>query len=219
MFYDTILVNFTRGIKKMKKLLAITLAFMVFFSGCYYKTTEKRSDYSETFDEKIVSFMMKTDDKSFIIIGEKYQYIFEPNKDFEYLIQNLNEAYKFDIEKGDYTLYADNSAIAYFSIYIDQKNSSKDFIIWALKNKALQLDDRNILRLTLKMKGKFYLPNEESNKVIPKLDKEFKIKVKKEKLVDKEVTKSTPLTAPLIMVGTVIALPFLLTVMALGSKK
>ena len=77
----------------------------------------------------------------------------------------------------------------------------------------------NILRLTLKMKGKFYLPNEESNKVIPKLDKEFKIKVKKEKLVDKEVTKSTPLTAPLIMVGTVIALPFLLTVMALGSKK
>ena len=219
MFYDTILVNFTRGIKKMKKLLAITLSFMVFFSGCYYKTTEKRSDYSETFDEKIVSFMMKTDDKSFIIIGEKYQYIFEPNKDFEYLIQNLNEAYKFDIEKGDYMLYADNSAIAYFSIYIDQKNSSKDFIIWALKNKALQLDDRNILRLTLKMKGKFYLPNEESNKVIPKLDKEFKIKVKKEKLVDKEVTKSTPLTAPIIMVGTVIALPFLLTVMALGSKK
>ena len=219
MFYDTILVNFTRGIKKMKKLLAITLSFMVFFSGCYYKTTEKRSDYSETFDEKIVSFMMKTDDKSFIIIGEKYQYIFEPNKDFEYLIQNLNEAYKFDIEKGDYMLYVDNSAIAYFSIYIDQKNSSKDFIIWALKNKALQLDDRNILRLTLKMKGKFYLPNEESNKVIPKLDKEFKIKVKKEKLVDKEVTKSTPLTAPLIMVGTVIALPFLLTVMALGSKK
>lgn len=69
------------------------------------------------------------------------------------------------------------------------------------------------------MKGKFYLPNEESNKVIPKLDKEFKIKVKKEKLVDKEVTKSTPLTVPIIMVGTVIALPFLLTVMALGSKK
>lgn len=32
--------------------------------------------------------MMKKDDKSFIIIGEKYQYIFEPNKDFEYLIQN-----------------------------------------------------------------------------------------------------------------------------------
>ena len=219
MFYDTILVNFTRGIKKMKKLLAITLSFMVFFSGCYYKTTEKRSDYSETFDEKIVSFMMKTDDKSFIIIGEKYQYIFEPNKDFEYLIQNLNEAYKFDIEKGDYMLYVDNSAIAYFSIYIDQKNSSKDFIIWALKNKALQLDDRNILRLTLKMKGKFYLPNEESNKVIPKLDKEFKIKVKKEKLVDREVTKSTPLTVPLVMIGTFIALPVILGIMATDSGK
>ena len=62
------------------------------------------------------------------------------------------------------------------------------------------------------MKGKFYLPNEESNKVIPKLDKEFKIKVKKEKLVDKEVIKSTFLIASLIMVGTVIVLSFLLTV-------
>ena len=69
------------------------------------------------------------------------------------------------------------------------------------------------------MKGKFYLPNEESNKVIPKLDKEFKIKVKKEKLVDKEVTKSTPLTVPLVMIGTFIALPVILGIMATDSGK
>ena len=87
----------------MKKLLAITLAFMVFFSGCYYKTTEKRSDYSETFDEKIVSFMMKTDDKSFIIIGEKYQYIFEPNKDFEYLM-HISE-YLNSVSRITWTLF------------------------------------------------------------------------------------------------------------------
>ena len=69
------------------------------------------------------------------------------------------------------------------------------------------------------MKGKFYLPNEESNKVIPKLDKEFKIKVKKEKLVDREVTKSTPLTVPLVMIGTFIALPVILGIMATDSGK
>lgn len=69
------------------------------------------------------------------------------------------------------------------------------------------------------MKGKFYLPNEESNKVIPKLDKEFNIKVKKEKLVDREVTKSTPLTVPLVMIGTFIALPVILGIMATDSGK
>ncbi len=219
MFYDNILVNFTRGIKKMKKLLAITLAFMVFFSGCYYKTKEKSSDYSETFDERIVQFMMKTDDKSFIIIGEKYHYIFKPDKQFEYLIQNLNEAYKFGIEKGSYTISIDGSATAYFSVDIDIKNSSKDFVIWALNNRAFKIGDENNLRLIMEMKGKFYLPNEELNKVIPKLDKEFNIKVKKEKLVDREVTKSTPLTVPLVMIGTFIALPVILGIMATDSGK
>ena len=203
----------------MKKLLAITLAFMVFFSGCYYKTKEKSSDYSENFDERIVQFMMKTDDKSFIIIGEKYHYIIKPDKQLEYLIQNLNEAYKFGIEKGSYTISIDGSATAYFSVDIDIKNSSKDFVIWALNNRAFKIGDENNLRLIMEMKGKFYLPNEELNKVIPKLDKEFNIKVKKEKLVDREVTKSTPLTVPLVMIGTFIALPVILGIMATDSGK
>ena len=195
MFYDTILVNFTRGIKKMKKLLAITLAFMVFFSGCYQKA--KGREYYGVFDEKIVAFAMKEDDKSFIILGEKYSYIFKPDKTLEYLIQNLNEAYKFDIENGGYTILSDEkNVVAGFKVIIDEENSSKELLSWAKKNGAYKPKIEGMekyLFINMYMEGKLYLPNEELNKSVPKLDKEFKIKVKKERFVDTDRTELTKL--------------------------
>ncbi|AGR77074.1 hypothetical protein A7H1H_0763 [Aliarcobacter butzleri 7h1h] len=178
----------------MKKLLALTLIFMVFFSGCYTKKTYKESTYEE-FDEKIVAFAMKEDNKSFIILGEKYSYVFESNEILGHLIENLNEAYTFNMEKGVYEINQDGKAYAWFSVYIDENKSSKRFIDWALKNGAYRVSDDNSLRLSFtKIKGKFYLPNEKLNKSVPKLDREFKIKVNKEKIVDKEKTELSTLS-------------------------
>lgn len=80
---------------------------------------------------------MKEDDKSFIILGEKYSYVFKPDKTLEYLIQNLNEAYKFDIENGGYTILSDEkNVVAGFKVIIDEENSSKELLSWAKKNGA-----------------------------------------------------------------------------------
>jgi len=108
----------------MKKALCLALAFMIFICGCYEKIsiTDTKDNY-----EKIVAFMLKEDDKSFIVIGKKYHYIFEPNKKFEYIINNKEEVFKFDIENGFYKL-KDDKAFANFYVYINENKASKNLL-------------------------------------------------------------------------------------------
>jgi len=141
----------------MKKTLCLALAFMIFLCGCYEKIsiTDTKDNY-----EKIVAFMIKEDDKSFIVIGKKYHYIFEPNKKFEYIINNKNEAFKFDIENGSYKL-EDDIAFAKFYVYIDKNKASKDVLTWALENDAIKSKDKkDYLKIKIELKGKFYIANE-----------------------------------------------------------
>ncbi len=171
----------------MKKVLALAMAFMVFLSGCYTKTVPRTK--VNDIDEKIVALMLKEDDKSFIVIGEKYHYIFEPNETFEYIIKNKKDIFNFDMENGYYNL--NKKAFARFNVYIEEDKVSKDFIIWALKNGAEKSKEKNnYLKMQIILNGKFYLPNPEVNNSIPKLDKEYTIKIKKQEIIDEKVEVS-----------------------------
>jgi hypothetical protein len=200
----------------MKKLLCLTLAFMIFFTGCSVKTVKK---YGETsFNEKIDAFMMKKDDKSFIIIGEKYHYIFEPNEQFEYLLKNMQEPYKFDIENGYYSIWRDKIT-AKFSININKKNASNEFMDWALKNGAKQYGKKEInqLKLGLTMEGKIYLPNEEFNKTIPKLEQEYNIRVYSKGMIDTKIIESPLIDAAKEVIVIPVAI-FVIAYIAVGMS-
>ena len=170
----------------MKKLFSLSLVFIILFSACASKTIQVKK-YNDV-DEKIISFMIKEDSKSLIVIGEKYHYIFEPNKTFEYLINNKQESFKLDIENGYYIL--DKKAFARFNVEIDEEKSSKDFIIWAYQNEAKKSktkDGKDYLKLEIKMNGKYYLPNPEINNNIPKTDRIYQIKIKQSEIVDQNI--------------------------------
>ncbi|OCL87283.1 hypothetical protein [Arcobacter porcinus] len=198
----------------MKKTLAISLAFMVFFSGCYTK-----QNINHTYiDEKIDSFMMKEDDKSFIILGEKYHYIFKPNNKFEYLLKNLNEEYKFDIENSYY--WTENDiANAKISIIINKNNSSKEFINWALNNGAVPYSNDNSLILKILLEGHFYLPNPEITSAIPKLDEVYNIKVKQINLTNVTITPIHIVGGVVMIAGfIVIAIPIMIIMVLKGDS-
>lgn len=184
----------------MKMLFSLAMVFMVFFSGCY----TKRDTKSTYIDEKVYAFMINQENKSFVIVGEKYHYIFEANRKFEYLLQNLNEAYTFEIEDGGYYINHDNTVFAMFSIDIDEKKVSKKFLDWAKKNGAFTTFKKgtsfkeHTLVLRISMQGKLYLPNKEFNKSVPKLNKEYKIKVSVEEVINKELVMLSPLQIALI---------------------
>lgn len=204
----------------MKKVLAITLAFIVFFSGCYTKQDTKYT----SIDEKVDAFMINPKDKSFVVVGEKYHYIFKPNKKFEYLLQNLNEAYTFEIEDGGYYINHNNEVSAMFSIYIDEEKVSKEFLDWAKNNGAFTTFAKGtfkekILVLQISMKGKLYLPNKEFNKSVPKLDKEYKIKVRVEEVINKETVMLSPLQIALIPVAIFVVVVMVGTSISEGHFK
>jgi len=207
----------------MKKILAITLAFMIFLCGCYEKIgiTDTKDNY-----EKIIAFMLKEDDKSFIVIGKKYHYIFEPNKKFEYIINNKSEAFKFDIEDGSYKLEDDN-AFAKFYVYIDKTKASKDILTWALKNNAIKSkDEKDYLQIKIELKGKFYIANTEVNNSIAKLDKDYRIIIQED-----EISYTKLMLSPILVVGqtyyivitgaigVVLIIPFLLVDFSLNKVK
>ncbi|OCL91442.1 hypothetical protein [Arcobacter porcinus] len=175
----------------MKKLLALTMAFIMFFSGCSTKTIQVKK-WNEI-DEKIIAFMLKEDDNSFVVIGEKYHYIFEPNEKFTYLLKNPKEPFILNIQDGYYRL--DKKAFARFYVEIDKEKISKEFLIWAYENGAIKYknkDEKESFRLQIIMEGEYYLSNLEVNNNIPKIDKEYHIKIQKQDLVD-ETVKSSPL--------------------------
>jgi len=189
----------------MKKILCLALAFMIFLCGCYEKIniTDTKDNY-----EKIVAFMLKEDDKSFIVIGKKYHYIFEPNKKLEYIINNKNEAFKFDIENGSYKL-EDDIAFANFYVYIDKTRASKDILTWALENEAYKIKDeeKDYLRIKIELEGKFYIANTEVNNSIAKLDKNYRIIIQEE-----EISYTKLMLSPIQIVGQI---PFIVTVSAI----
>jgi len=208
----------------MKKALCLALAFMIFLCGCIEKIsiTEKKDNY-----EKIVAFMLKEDDKSFIVIGKKYHYIFEPNKKLEYIINNKSEAFKFDIENGSYKL-EDDIAFANFYVYIDTTKVSKDILIWALKNNAYKIKDeeKDYLRIKIELEGKFYIANEKVNNSIAKLSKDYRIIIQED-----EISYTKLMLSPIqvigqtpyyIVIGTIIvavAIPIILFDISFGKVK
>lgn len=219
MFYDTILVNFTRGIKKMKKLLAITLSFMVFFSGCGTKIKTIPSKVDNEYIEKIDAFMFNNQDKSLMFIGERYHYIFESNKRFEHLTQNIEEDFYFNLENSNCIIKGDIATVKLI-VTINQQNSSKEFINWALKNYAeyTKKDDKSSdINLFIYLKGKIYQPNEEVTKNIPKLDKTYMINVKQSHLPDEKIEEYYFSFEGLVF--AVVALPLLLLLFIFSPQK
>jgi|GEM_PF-1483536 len=208
----------------MKKILCLALAFMIFLCGCYEKVsiTDTKDNY-----EKIVAFMLKEDDKSFIVIGKKYHYIFEPNKKLEYIINNKSEAFKFDIENGSYKLEDDN-AFANFYVYIDKTKASKDILTWALENDAYNIKDeeKDYLRIKIELEGKFYIANTEVNNSIAKLDKDYRIIIQED-----EISYTKLMLSPIQVIGqayfivlgvaliTVIVIPFILVDISFDQVK
>lgn len=203
----------------MKKVLALTLAFMVFFSGCGTKIQKIPSKIDNVYDEKIDAFMFNENDNSLIFVGKKYHYIFERNVKFKYLIQNIKEGFYFDLEKSSCIIKGDVATVN-LAIKINQINSSKEFINWALKNHAkyTEKDDKNSnLNLSIYLKGKIYQPNIEVNKNIPKLDETYTINVKQSHLPDEEIKEYYFSFEGLVF--AVVALPLLTLMLIFPPKK
>jgi hypothetical protein len=197
-----------------------TLVFLLLLCGCAQTQTDKLWS-APTYTERINQFLINPEDKSLIIIGEKYHYIF--NEDSAPLVllgwssrKNLHAFfYAFEVN-------SENIVTGTYSLNSDSKKASIEEINW-LKSNGFKINKSGLYTKTLKVSGTRYLAGNVHISNSSHLNKQYRISIERPNSTFETISKTalTPITvtsdAVTVIGGTALLVAIAVPIMAVGG--
>jgi hypothetical protein len=170
----------------MKKFVSLVLSsLLLWVTGCAYKS-ETEALWSDPvhpsflYKEVLHGFLVDQNRTSFIVVGERYHYIFQPQKQFFDLLQHKEDKHVvFHPYDGKYIVQEDQvKADISVSIRKPLPDGTLHDLCDAMTKQQLLEEEANEFTMVFHLQGKRYLADPAVNKIVKKFHSSYAILIK-----------------------------------------
>lgn len=197
----------------IRKSFFIKLICLISFLSISSCSTYTKDLWTESYNEVFRNFLITKDGRSVVFIGSHYHYVFDDNSSIlkDLLTWNGRNVLFIDAEETHLEVDEFNNVIGRVVIesFVNNLRPDQDVFLRSIGSRS---EDGKALKVTLRLRGKRYMPQRNLSPYLPSLNRSYTIPVHYhygpgKKMMKIALTPITVVADSIILLGHIVLLP------------